>query len=118
MGNGSSTSLLLDNVTVNGQTAVHGGNGADSVRAVDSNLAGLLIQTGLGSDTVRLEGVHATGRVRLGTGFGKDLVAVSDSTFGGPVTWVGGATRTTSSRPPDPPSRSRSTWSVRAGRIG
>jgi hypothetical protein len=91
VGNGSSTSLLLDNVTVTGQTAVRGGNGADSVRAVDSNLAAVLIKTGLGNDTVRLEGVHATGPVQVWTSFGKDLVTVSNSTFGGPVTWIGGA---------------------------
>ena len=90
MGNGASTSLLLDGVTVTGRTEVRGGNGADTVRAVDSNLAGVLIQTGLGSDTVRLERVHATGRVQVGTGRGNDLVAVSDSSFDAAVVLDGG----------------------------
>lgn len=89
LGNGASTSLLLDGVTVIGRTKVRGGNGADTVRAIDSNLAAVLIQTGLGSDTVRLENVHATGRVYMGTGRGADLVAVSNSKFDAAVVLFG-----------------------------
>jgi hypothetical protein len=35
MGNGASTSLLMDGVTVTGRTAVRGGNGADTIRVVN-----------------------------------------------------------------------------------
>jgi hypothetical protein len=90
MGNGASTSLELDDVTVTGRTAVLGGNGADSVRAVDSNFAGVLIQTGFGSDTVRLEGVHATGRVQVETGRRTDMVAITNSKFDAAVVLDGG----------------------------
>jgi large repetitive protein len=89
-GNGASTSLLLDDVTVAGRTTVLGGKGANTVQLVGSNLAAVLIQTGAGDDTVRLEQLHATGRVQMGTGRGNDLVAVSDSTFNAAVVLGGG----------------------------
>src|SRR5262249_12155108 len=37
MGHGAATSLVMDGVAVAGRTAVFGGFGADSVRAIDSN---------------------------------------------------------------------------------
>jgi len=63
----------------------HSGHGADSVRAVDSDLATALILTSLGRDTVRLERVHATDRVQLGTGGGKDLAKAVDTEFLGEI---------------------------------
>jgi hypothetical protein len=51
----------------------------------------VLIQTGLGGDTVRLENVDATGLVQVGTGRDTDLVAVSDSSFAAAVVLGGGS---------------------------
>jgi hypothetical protein len=90
MGNGASTSLLLDDVTVTGRTAVCGGRGSDTVRAVDSTFANLFIQAGDGRDTIRLEHVDATGPVQVGTGRHTDVVAVSDSRFDAAVVLGGG----------------------------
>ena len=52
-GNGASTSLELDGVTVTGRTAVRGGNGDDSVRAVDSSFdAAVVLSGGRGNDVL------------------------------------------------------------------
>jgi len=50
-GNSAATSLELDNVTVTGQTAMRGGNGDNTVRAVNSNFgAAVVLNGGHGND--------------------------------------------------------------------
>jgi hypothetical protein len=70
MGNGASTSLSLENVSLTGPSSLLGGNGAD---------------------TVRLDRVNATGRLQVETGGGDDLLAVSGSSFAAAVVLVGGS---------------------------
>jgi hypothetical protein len=67
-------------------------SGKDLVQLIDSNFSSLAVGMGNGASTsLEIDGVTVSGRTAVRGGRGKDLVTVSDSTFGGPVNWNGGS---------------------------